>query len=98
MNSPTLHPTHAAPLLPQEKRRLKAAEGDRECTFSPTLIASKSKTPRPTSAAETKEAGNRFLRLYEQAKVAPVCVCEGACMHVGVRACRVCVSVWGSCT
>ncbi len=87
LNFPTLHPTHAAPLLPQEKRRLKAAEGDRECTFSPTLIASKSKTPRPTSAAETKEAGNRFLRLYEQAKVAQVCVCVSVCMYACGCAC-----------
>ena len=55
-------------MLPQEKRRQKMLETDRECTFAPQLTASKG--PRPTSAAETKDKGNRFLRLYEQARVA----------------------------
>lgn len=51
----------------QERRRAKMAELDRECTFAPTLV---SKTKRPTSASASRSKGDRYLRLYEQAKVA----------------------------
>jgi hypothetical protein len=50
----------------QEKRRLKSMETHPECTFAPKISPS---TARPTSAAETRDRGDRFLRLYEQAKV-----------------------------
>jgi hypothetical protein len=42
-----------------------AAEGNRECTFAPKLVARDS---RPTSASESRSKGDRFSRLYEQAK------------------------------
>jgi hypothetical protein len=55
-------PTHV-----QEKKKAKAAELDRECTFAPKLVAQS----RPTSAAgEGTSSGkaDRFSRLYAQAE------------------------------